>query len=127
MKGSWWPTELKFKSRAQEPFLKKGFLYKLSSSPKFPLHTSLPTCPVFLPSEPTLIKEFLESYFIQQEWDFPHPIWAISPLAIFTNQSEWLHFDHLKECFLDQTVKIWSPHLHEDGPIRDQRQGLLSI
>lgn len=36
--------------------------------------TELPAYTVFLPCEPALLKEFLESYFIQKDWGFLHPI-----------------------------------------------------
>lgn len=39
-------------------------------------HTELLACTVFLPSELALQKEFLELYFHQEGWGFPHSIGA---------------------------------------------------
>lgn len=49
---------------------------------------------VFLPAESTLIKELLESYFSQYEWDFPFQSeQSYFLISIFTDQSEQLHSD----------------------------------
>lgn len=66
--------------------------------------TELPTCTVFLTSEPALTQEFLELYFEQWDWDYPHPNRAASyiPINIFTNQAEQLHYDQSEQCLLYQ-------------------------
>lgn len=60
-KGSWWPMALKFKIRAQHPFLYRG----LSAGHTAWRSVELPTCTVFLWAEPALMKDFLQLYLNQ--------------------------------------------------------------
>lgn len=54
--------------------------------------------------------------------DFPGPVsYPAISFSIFKEQPEQLHSNQTGQCFLSiQTVRIWRPHLHEDGPIKDQ-------
>lgn len=65
------------------------------ASPALPTsYTDLTLCTVFLTTEPTFIKEFLESYFNPQDGDFPHPMGAAQlPRTPFTGQSERRYSD----------------------------------
>lgn len=77
--------------------------------------SELPACIVFLLPEPALIEELLELHFNQ----FPSS--TNQSGSILTNQDSGFFF------WTSQTWRIWSPHLHEERPIRDQGQGLFSI
>lgn len=101
-KGFWWLPWLKqTKKQSQQPFLHRGLSCKLLST-KLPL------------AEPALIRV---------SWNPISTNW----IEAFSIQSEQLYSDQSGPVPLDQTVRIWIPHVHEDRPIRDQRQGLLSI
>lgn len=82
------------------------------------------SCAVFLSAELILIRELPGSKFDQLDWDFPCPI-IVSQLYLHLH----LYQPFLAgQCFLDQSnVRIWSPHLHEKGPVRDQGCKLLYV
>lgn len=94
------------------------------------------SCNVFLPTEQTLIKEFLESSFIQ--WARIYPIQSelcsYTLIGIYNNQSEWLYNNQL-ECtqltnqdsaiWTNQTMLICIPHLYKNRPISNQGRNFL--
>ena len=77
--------------------------------------------------EPSFSKEFLESYCNQQDGGFPHPIRAAQ---LYSHQL--LHWPitaaplwpiKISASWINQTVRIWSPNLHEDRLMRNQEAG----
>lgn len=53
---------------------------------------------------------------------------AISPSASsLTNQSDFILTNQNSAFWINQTARTWSPHVHEDRPIKDQERELLSI
>lgn len=84
----------KQKKQSQQPFLHRRLSCKLLST-KLPL------------AEPALIRV---------SWNPISTNW----IEAFSIQSEQLYSDQSGPVPLDQTVRIWMPHVHEDRPIRDQ-------
>ena len=86
-KGSWWLPGLKTETKTNQPPEPSSHFYTGAShtncisgrSLHWTTHicTELPAHSVFLPPEPAFLKEFLEPYFNQQDWGFPHLIWAV--------------------------------------------------
>lgn len=94
---------------------------------------------VFLQSQSTLTKEYLEFFFFNQ-WTETCPtqltLHSYSLLCTFTNQSERLHNDQSggkiptnqdSVTWTNQTVRIWAPHLNKNGSIRAQGRYFLYI
>lgn len=96
------------------------------------------SCTALLPSELNLIKEFLDLYF--SPWAESISV-QLKPgssilICIFTHQAEYLYNDHSGHIvptsqdsvmWTNQTVKIWIPHLHRNGSIRDKGEHFLYI
>lgn len=69
---------------------------------------------MFLPSEPTLIKEFLESYFYQwaETCSVQSELHSYILICTYTNQLE-----HVKQTSQDSA--IWIPHLLKNKQIEN--------
>ena len=126
----------KNKTRAYQPFLHKGFSYKSHFRENPALNCllealnclpALGSCHVSQPLKGSYWNITLTS----KTEAFPIQNWScapISPISIFTNQSDQLHSDQSgQSLWTNQTARIWNPYLHEDRPIRDPGQRLLSI
>lgn len=80
-------------------------------------------CLQFLLSEPALIKISWNPLSTNRNKAFP-----IQSELCSSDQSERFYLTNQDRAFwTNQTARIWSPDLHEDRPIRDQGQRLLSI
>lgn len=86
-----------------------------------------PACTVFLPTEPTLLRSSWNCILTNRTEIFPTQLelCSYSLIRIYADQSEQLH--STSAFWANQTVKIWSPYLHEDGTNRVQGLGLHSV
>ena len=118
-KVSWWLNGLIFKKQSLATISTQGFL--MHTALKEEAYSKLPACTVFLPSEPTLIKEILFQPVGLRLSPFNQSYTAISPSAFLsTNQNDSILINQYSAFLTTQTLRIWNLHLHEDGHIRNQ-------